>query len=56
MTPGRIPTVPNQPKTPMRSVRIPDDIWEAAKAKAAERGDSMTDVIRQALERYAKRK
>lgn len=48
--------MPNQPKTPMRSVRISDDVWEAAKTKAAEKGESMTDVIRKALESYARRK
>lgn len=47
--------VPNQPKTPIRSFRIPDDVYDAAKAKAAERGETLTDVVKKALERYAKR-
>lgn len=62
MTPGGGPVgdavmtpVPNQPKTPMRSFRIPDDVYDAAKAKAAERGETLTEVVRKALERYAKR-
>lgn len=48
--------VPNQPKTPQRTVRIPDDIWNAAKAKADEREENLSEVIRKALDRYAKRK
>lgn len=41
--------------TPPRSVRIPEPLWQAAKAKAAERGETVTDVIVKALERYVKR-
>lgn len=48
--------VPNQPKTPLRSFRIPDEVYKAAQAKAAERGESVSDVVRRALERYVKRK
>ena len=44
--------VPNQPKTPNHSVRIPDEIWEAAKRKAADHGETITDVILRALKRY----
>lgn len=46
--------MPNQPKTPIRSVRIPDEEWRAAQARAAERGETVTDVIRRALRRYAR--
>jgi len=46
--------MPNQPKTPIRSVRIPDEEWRAAQERAAERGETVTDVIRRALRRYAK--
>ena len=52
MTPATVGRVPNQPKTPLRSVRIPDDLWQAAQTRAAERGESVSDVIRRALERY----
>ncbi len=41
--------------TPLRSVRVPSPLWEAAKAKAAERGETVTDVLVRALERYVKR-
>lgn len=46
-------TVPNQPKTPQRSVRVPDRVWKKAKKKAAKRGQSLSEVVRQALEKYA---
>jgi NRPS condensation-like uncharacterized protein len=46
--------MPNQPKTPLRSVRIPDDLWAAAKARADERGETVTDAIIRALRRYAR--
>lgn len=48
--------MPNQPKTPQRTVRVPDDVWKAAQSKAAERGENLSDVIRKALARYAARK
>ena len=38
----------------MRSVRVPDDEWQAAQRRAAERGETVTDLIRRALRRYAK--
>ncbi len=38
--------------TPPRSVRVPDELWAAAKAKAEERGGTVTDVIVQALKSY----
>jgi hypothetical protein len=42
------------PDTP-RAIRIPDDLWRAALAKAAERGDTVSEVVRKALERYVRR-
>jgi predicted CopG family antitoxin len=47
--------MPNAPKTPSRNVRVSDDLWTAALAKAVERGESLSDVIRRALERYVAR-
>lgn len=51
--------MPNQPKTqrktPLRSVPVPDEIWKPAQAKAAERGESLSEVVRRALVRYANR-
>lgn len=55
MTPATLASVPNAPGTPRRTVRVPDAIWDAAAARAQERGDNLSEVIRKALERYAKR-
>lgn len=41
--------------TPLRNVRVADDLWQAAMTKAAERGETLSDVIRGALERYVAR-
>lgn len=41
--------------TTSRNVRIPDDIWKPAMAIAKARGDTLTDVIEQALKRYIAR-
>lgn len=45
--------MPNAPKTPLRSIRVDTDLWRAAQAVAAARGESLSDVIRRALVRYA---
>jgi hypothetical protein len=42
----------NQPKTPLRAVRIPDEIWHPAMQRAIERRESLSVVIRTALEHY----
>jgi hypothetical protein len=41
--------------TPARGVRIPDALWRAAQARAAERGETVTAVNTRAIERYVKR-
>ena len=40
----------------MRSVRVPLRLWVDAKAKADEREENLSDVIRAALERYVRSK
>lgn len=40
--------------TPPRSIRIPDDLWQAAKATAERRGETVTDAITRYLRRYAR--
>lgn len=52
MTTGTITDVPNQPKTPQRSIRIPDDEWAAAREAAEREGTTVSDVVRAALRRY----
>ena len=46
--------MPNQPRpdNPGRNVRVEAALWDAAKAKATERGETVSDVIRRALQRY----
>lgn len=41
--------------TTHRTVRIDDGLWEAAKSKATERRESLSDVIREALRAYVDR-
>lgn len=49
--------MPNQPRSdnPARSVRVPDPLWQAAKNRAAERDETVTDVLTRALRRYVKK-
>lgn len=48
--------MPNQPRkdNPARAIRIPDALWEAAKKRAEEKGETVSEVVRRALERYAR--
>lgn len=46
---------PRPPRRP-RSVKVEDDLWDAAKRKADERGDVLSEVIREALKRYVARR
>lgn len=38
-----------------RTYYVPETLYEAAMAKAEEREENLSDVIREALERYVKR-
>jgi predicted HicB family RNase H-like nuclease len=40
--------------TPLRNIRVPDDVWTQARQKAADRGDNLSEVIRRALTEYIK--
>lgn len=44
--------MPNQPKTPLRSMRIDDDLWNAVRTKTKREGRSITSVIVLALRSY----
>lgn len=55
MTAGTIARMPNQPRTPARSIRIPDEMWNQAKAVAEARGEDVSVEVRAGLERYIKR-
>lgn len=54
-TPATLRRVAKPPMV-MRSIRVPLRLWNEAKAKADEREENISDVIREALERYVKRK
>lgn len=43
-------------KTPLRNVRVSDELWNAAMAEAKEEGRSLTDVIVSDLHRYVNRR
>lgn len=46
--------MPNAPRpdNPARSFRCDAELWLAAKKRAAERGETVTDVLIRALRRY----
>lgn len=46
--------MPNAPRTPLRSFRIPDDLYLEAQQIAATQDESVSDVVRRALERYVR--
>lgn len=46
--------MPREDWVPIRTVRVPDDLWEAAKRKAADRDETVTEVILRALVRYVR--
>lgn len=39
--------------TPLRAVRVEPELWEAARTKAAQQGDNLSAIIREALRNYA---
>jgi hypothetical protein len=39
--------------TPLRSVRVPNDLWQAATVVANRNGETISDVVRRALWEYA---
>lgn len=42
-------------RVPLRAVRVPDETWKPAQDVAKARGESVSQVVRDALERYVKR-
>ncbi|HTR94666.1 MAG TPA: hypothetical protein VMI73_23285 [Trebonia sp.] len=44
--------MPNQPKTPVHSIRVDGDLWSRAQEKAAAEGRTLTAVIAAYLKRY----
>ena len=50
-----IGTMPNKPKTPLRAFRIEDELWLEAVRIAGARGESVSEILRDALKRYVKK-
>lgn len=46
--------MPNQPATPNRTVRVPDELWHEAQRIARDRGETVTDVVLRGLRRYVR--
>lgn len=46
--------MPNQPKTPNRTVRVPDEEWFPAMQVAHDRSETITDAIRRFLREYVR--
>ena len=44
------------PKKPMvqRVLRVPEDLWERAKTRAAEKDETVSEAVRKFLERYVR--
>lgn len=42
--------------TPRRTFRIPDAVYVPAQEKAAKRGETLTDVVTRALDKYGRSK
>jgi predicted DNA-binding protein len=46
---------PRTGQTPNHTVRVPDERWQAAKAKAEREGRTLASVINDCLERYLRK-
>ncbi|RLK47602.1 hypothetical protein C7474_2194 [Microbacterium telephonicum] len=55
MNTGTLEPMPNKPRTKIRGVRVPDELWEDAQKIAKARGEDVSAEIRAGLERYVKR-
>jgi hypothetical protein len=55
-TGGKLVRVPNQPKTPLRAIRVNAELWQKALAAAKEDGTNLSEVIRSLLEDWLKKR
>ena len=48
--------MPNQPRkdNPARAIRIPEELWEKARKRADEKGETVSEAVRKFLERYVR--
>jgi metal-responsive CopG/Arc/MetJ family transcriptional regulator len=48
---GKLSRMPNQPRTTIRGIRVPDELWEESKLVAAAEGFSgVSEMVRDCLE------
>jgi predicted DNA-binding protein len=47
--------VPNKPKTKGRSIRVPDELWQEALNTSHQQGETISDVVREALQEYVEK-
>jgi predicted DNA-binding protein len=47
--------VPNKPKTKGRSIRVPDELWQEALTTSQQQGETISDVVREALQEYVEK-
>lgn len=40
--------------TPIRAIRVPEDVWRAAQAEAELRGESVSEAVVRFLKRYGR--
>jgi len=50
--PAKVALVPNQPKTPMQTFRLPEELRAQLKAAAEREGVTVTDLLRRLVEDY----
>jgi len=48
-----MPKPVDTPSMTIRSLRVPDELWQTAMSRAAERDEKVSEVLREALEAYA---
>lgn len=48
--------MPNKPRkdNPPRTIRVDDELWDKVKARAAERGEDVSEAVRRMLRRYVR--
>lgn len=52
--PSVAPVPDDYDRIPLRTVRVPDELWQAAQRVAADRDEPLSAVIRRCLERYVR--
>jgi hypothetical protein len=53
--PARLMRVPNNPKTPNRTMRVPDEDWDDMEAPVKAAGTDRTKVVNQFIRWYLRR-